>query len=282
MTHWDWSAITAVATVVSMVAYVLTAFYVRAELKSVDKDRYLTVTNDLFSVWQSVDFMDAQLWLLHRMEETTWESFVRAHRADKGEAAFHRVGGYYDRVGTLVRMGLVNSEEILSTIGAHAIAVWQKIEPLVREARRVENSSLFGDFERLLPACYECYVPNLGLSARVNPFSLQQPTADPAVGASSPGVSSPGVSSPAAENPAAGGVSGAAPESQLEASRISPDDLRKMLSRREPVTILDVRKESQFSRDHRTLPGAIRIPPEQIAQRYRKLPPGKPVVVYCA
>jgi hypothetical protein len=170
-----WSIITAVATVVSMIAYVVTALYVRAELRQMDRSRFLQVTNDLYATWQSREFLEAQLWLLHRLEETTWEGFVAKHRGDVGEAAFHRVGSFYDRVGTLVRLRFIDEEQILSTIGAYAIAVWQKLEPLVREARRIENSVLFDDFERLLPACYECYVPALGKDARVIPFSIEQP-----------------------------------------------------------------------------------------------------------
>ncbi len=171
-----WDAITSIATVISMVAFILTALYVRAELKALDKDRYLTVTHELFNIWQSKEFMEAQLWLLHRLKETNWPDFVSNHRADLGESAFHRVGSFYDRVGTLVRLGLVNKDEILVTIGPHAIAVWRKIRDLVEEVRRVEHSTLFADFERLLPSCHECYVPELGPEGRVAPFSLRQPS----------------------------------------------------------------------------------------------------------
>ena len=31
---------------------------------------------------------------------------------------------------------------------------------LALEARLIENSTLFQDFERMLPRCYECYMPN--------------------------------------------------------------------------------------------------------------------------
>jgi hypothetical protein len=170
-----WDAITSIATVISMVAFILTALYVRAELKALDKDRYLAITHELFNIWQSKEFMDAQLWLLHRLKETNWTDFVGNHRADLGESAFHRVGSFYDRVGTLVRLGLVNKDEILVTIGPHAIAVWRKIRGLVQEVRRLEHSTLFADFERLLPSCHECYVPELGPGGGVAPFSLDQP-----------------------------------------------------------------------------------------------------------
>ncbi|MDR3635684.1 MAG: rhodanese-like domain-containing protein [Isosphaeraceae bacterium] len=170
-----WDAVTAIASAVSMVAFVLSAIYVRAQLKELGKDRYLKITNDLFTTWQSREFMEAQLWLIHQLDAKTWKEFVKGHRGDSGELAFHQVGSFYDRVGTLVRLGFVDENEILATVGGHAIAVWRKIEPLVREAREVENSVLFGDFERIMPACHACYVPSLGASTRVAPFSLEQP-----------------------------------------------------------------------------------------------------------
>ena len=165
-----WDAVTSIATTVSMIAFILTAIYIRDELKGQQKDRYLAITSDLYSVWQSRDFMEMQLWLIHRLEETTWKEFVAKHRSDFGEIAFHRVGSFYDRVGTLVRLGFVDDREILSTIGGYAIAVWNKIEPLVLEARGIENSDLFTNFERILPVCRECYVPTLSQDDQGRPI----------------------------------------------------------------------------------------------------------------
>ena len=127
-----WTIISAIAAVVSTITYILTAIYVRDQLKGQRQDRYLHVTTELFTNWQDREFMEAQLWLVHRLQENDWQGFVAKHRCDYGEIAFNRVGGFYDRVGTLVRLGFVNEQEILTTIGGHAIAVWNKIEPLVR------------------------------------------------------------------------------------------------------------------------------------------------------
>jgi hypothetical protein len=169
-----WTIITGLTAIVSMIAYIVTALFIRAELKAAEKDRFLVVTSELFAIWQDPEFMKAQFWLLYKMPETTWEDFVASHRGDMGEMHFHRVGSFYDRIGTLVRLKLINEEEILSTVGGYAIAAWQKMEPFVKEARRIENSVLFDDFEALLPACYECYVPALGEGGHVKPFSMDQ------------------------------------------------------------------------------------------------------------
>jgi hypothetical protein len=72
--------------------------------------------------------------------------------------ALHRVAGFYDRVGNLIRNRLIREDDILPTVGGFAIAVWQRIEPIVQEARWRENAFLFQNFEAVLSNCRECYV----------------------------------------------------------------------------------------------------------------------------
>jgi len=236
-----WTIITGMTAIVSMIAYIVTALFIRAELKAAEKDRFLSVTSELFAIWQDPEFMQAQFWLLYKMQETTWEGFVAKHRGDVGELNFHRVGSFYDRIGTLVRLKLINENEILSTVGGYAIAVWQKMEPFVREARRIENSVLFDDFEALLPSCYECYVPALGEGAFVKPFSADQ----------TPPL-------------------------------ISVKTLKKKLDSSNPPVVLDVRTAAHVELDSRKIPGAIVIPPGEVAERMAEIPPEKDIALYCA
>jgi hypothetical protein len=237
----NWNVVNAIASLVSMVAFVATAVFVAGELKALEKSRYLQVTSELYATWQSQEFMAAQLWLMHRLEETTWEAFVGAHRADYGEQAFHRVGSFYDRVGTLVRMRLVDDREILSTIGAYAIAVWHKIEPLVKEARRLENSVLFDDFEKMLPACYECYVPSLQVSEARTPFSSPREAPLTTV--------------------------------QELRKRLDRGEPITVLDVRQQA--------AAEGGDPRQLPGAVVMAPDTVADRWSELPKEKPVVAYC-
>ena len=244
----EWNAVTAIASLLSTIVFIFSVIYLRAELKAMERDRYLSITNQLFALWETRDFMDAQLWLMHRLEPTTWADFVQKHRADAGEAAFHQIGSFYDRVGILIHLGLVRQEEILPTIGAFAIAVWQKIEPLIREARRIEHSTLFCNFERMLPACFECYVPSASSATAVRLFE----------GGSADGQAGP------------------------QAPMISQAALRNRLEKNESLTLLDVRHPPQVAADPRTLPGAILMPLDEVERRLGELPSGREVVVYCA
>lgn len=250
-----WNILTCIATLASTVAYIVTLLYIRAQLAGLEKDRYLNITSEIFALWQSQEFMEAQLWLLHKMQETTWEAFVNAHRGDRGEVAFHQVGSFYDRVGTLVRMNLINDKEVLSTMGGYAIAVWQKIGPLVLEARSIENSVLFESFEKLLPSCYECYVPSLGADSQVRPFALNQPpTHKTSLFAKSDSQTVP---------------------------KITPNQLKKRLDRGEALTVLDVRVHVPPEEAQTSLPHAVQLDPHHIATTYTQLPHNRDVVAFC-
>lgn len=160
----NWQADEAIAAIVSSIAIVASAIFVVVQLRQAARDRYFTITSHLFEIWQSTEFREDELFLLHKFTSRTWEEFIADGRGERAERAFHRVGGFYDRVGNLIRHKLIDENDILPTIGGFAIAVWHRIEPLVIEARIRENVYLFQNFESVLPTCHECVVPTMQLS----------------------------------------------------------------------------------------------------------------------
>jgi peroxiredoxin Q/BCP len=157
----DWQLAAAIATVVSSVTFAASAIAVVIQLRQTARGHFFSVTSHLFEIWQSPEFQHDQLFLMHKLGRPTWEEFCAGGRGEQAERALHRVGGYYDRVGNLVKHHLINKEEILPTIGGYAVAVWYRIQPLVKEFRLRENAVLFQNYESLLPECHECYVPGL-------------------------------------------------------------------------------------------------------------------------
>ena len=157
----SWEVAAAIATIISTVAFIASAIVVILQLRQAAHERYFSITAHLFEIWQSPEFQHDQLFLLHVLSCTTWKEFCALGRGERAERALHRVGGYYDRVGNLVRHRLIQKEDILPTIGGYAVAVWHRIEPLVKELRLRENAVLFENYELLLPECHECYVPGI-------------------------------------------------------------------------------------------------------------------------
>jgi len=259
----DWTIINAVASVISAMAFLAGTLVVALQLRHMAKDRFVEATGSLFEIWQSRDFQEAQLWILHRLEERTWEEFLLKHRGDFGESAFHRVGGFYNRVGTLAMRGLIDKDVTLRTMGGYAIAVWRRIEPLVREARRVEHSNLFDDFERMLPDCYECFAPTLEVApaeALEHDRSFLETERE------------------AAQRIVAG--ERAIPESR-PVREMTPAQLLRMLNANGPVVVLDVRSRQSYADARVSIPGSLRIAPHEIPQRYEEIPRDRLAVAYC-
>jgi len=175
MAALDWQVIAEIATTVSTIAFAASAIVVVVQLRQAARERYFSVTAHLFEIWQSPEFQHDQLFLLHKLQNPTWEKFCADGRGERAERAIHRVGGYYDRVGTLVRHNLIRKDDILPTVGGYAVAVWHRIAPLVKELRLRENAVLFDNYEALLPECRECYVP--GIDRRDRDEAVPEPAA---------------------------------------------------------------------------------------------------------
>jgi NhaP-type Na+/H+ or K+/H+ antiporter len=63
--------------------------------------------------------------------------------------------------------------------------------------------------------------------------------------------------------------------------RITPDELAERLAGDDPPTVLDVRSRSGYGRDLVRVPGAIRVPPDEVVDWAAAEQPRHPLVVYC-
>lgn len=70
-------------------------------------------------------------------------------------------------------------------------------------------------------------------------------------------------------------------ESELERHSVSPQELQAVLSSGEPVVIFDVRQALDLLAYPEQIPGAQRIPPEEVLEKPNLIPKDKDVVVYC-
>ncbi len=239
----EWQIVNTLASVVSALAIVAGTIFVVYQLRQESKDREFAVGSSLFEIWQSRDFQDDQLLLLHKLPVQTWDDFVAMGRGSELERAFRRVAGFYDRVGHLIVTGIIDQNHILPTIGADALAVWQRIEPLVRQARRTENPTLFQCYEAVLPSCIECAAPLLANQKKIT-------SAD---------------SLPNGK------------QTTDEVERISVHELKRMIDAG-TVAVLDVNTKPKAEK----IIGALRAEPNELSGWLSILPRDKPVVVYCS
>lgn len=68
---------------------------------------------------------------------------------------------------------------------------------------------------------------------------------------------------------------------QLRMARITPEELKQKLDADEEITIIDLRHPLDFLPEPYTIPGAIRIPMEELRARNQEIPRDRDVVLYC-
>lgn len=68
----------------------------------------------------------------------------------------------------------------------------------------------------------------------------------------------------------------------LRVARISSDELRNKLQAGADVVIVDLRLPLDFAAAPQTLPGALRLAPEELASRHQEIPRDREVVLYCS
>jgi len=69
---------------------------------------------------------------------------------------------------------------------------------------------------------------------------------------------------------------------ELRVARITPTELKQLIDNgREPV-IVDVRGTLDHVNDPYTIPGALRIPAEQLEQRHHEIPRNQNIILFCA
>ena len=68
---------------------------------------------------------------------------------------------------------------------------------------------------------------------------------------------------------------------QLVASRLEPEELRIQLDAGEEVYIVDLRHPLEQMTEPYTLPGALRVAPDELAARVHEIPRDRDVILYC-
>lgn len=67
----------------------------------------------------------------------------------------------------------------------------------------------------------------------------------------------------------------------MEATRITVDELRERMHRGEPFTIIDNRNPKAWSEADTKLPGALRVPADEVEKHFSEIPRDRTIVTYC-
>lgn len=68
---------------------------------------------------------------------------------------------------------------------------------------------------------------------------------------------------------------------QLRVARITPEELAAKLADGEEMVVVDLRHSLDFEAEPATVPGALRLTPEEIESRHGEIPRDREIVLYC-
>ena len=68
---------------------------------------------------------------------------------------------------------------------------------------------------------------------------------------------------------------------ELRTSRLSPEELKRMMDAGDQVFVVDLRHPGEFAADPYSIVGALRISPEELAEKHLQIPRDRDVVLYC-
>jgi rhodanese-related sulfurtransferase len=67
----------------------------------------------------------------------------------------------------------------------------------------------------------------------------------------------------------------------MASNRISPEEVNARVLAGEPVVFVDARNPKAWATSDRKIPGAVRIPAEDVSSHLKELDPTSTIVTYC-
>ena len=74
---------------------------------------------------------------------------------------------------------------------------------------------------------------------------------------------------------------GQQPSQAMEATRVTVDEVKERMDRGEPLVFLDTRNPQAWNDAETKLPGAIRVPADEVERHLKEIPRDRAVITYC-
>lgn len=155
MTLEAWNTLASAATFLVIAA---TAIAAMVQLRHARRGNLIAAYGDLSKVRESPEFTRAQQFVLTDLKNTMCDPAFRyqitnraARTAETRDSivAINTVGNYYESMGAMVKLGLVDQELILQQWWETILGAWKALEACTAMSRRVVGDGLWEHFEYL-------------------------------------------------------------------------------------------------------------------------------------
>ena len=67
----------------------------------------------------------------------------------------------------------------------------------------------------------------------------------------------------------------------MEATRVTADEVKERMDRGEPLVFVDARNPQAWGEAEKKLPGALRVPADEVERHLDEIPRDRTVITYC-
>ena len=139
--------ITSISILLAAASVVVASIYYSFMIRNQMRIRKTDLAMRLYATWDSLEFQEA-------FHTIYWADTRDLDSALASLAGRRHIGSYvfyfYDQIGALLRRNLIDIELVDDLLGNSTKQLWEKVEPLIREARvRSDDPRLYEHFEFL-------------------------------------------------------------------------------------------------------------------------------------
>jgi len=163
----NWEAVTAISTAFTGLVILLTVIFAARQVRALNEQSkamsaqidhlrratQLTGTLAIFDEIMTESIADAARFVHtefpERMKDERFHADALSRTPDYTVHKEVYILRHFERIGTLVKNGLVDSDVLLDFMGLFIRAHWQALAPLAREQRKLYGPSLWENFEYL-------------------------------------------------------------------------------------------------------------------------------------
>jgi hypothetical protein len=139
--------ITAVSIVLAAISVIAASTFYSFQIWNQTRLRRTDLLLRLYGTWDTLEFQEA----FHRIywaDFHDYDSFLECVDGQRHVGSY--VATFYDQVGALLRRNLIDYDLVDDLLGNSAIQLWERIGPVLREARlRSDDPRLYEHFEFL-------------------------------------------------------------------------------------------------------------------------------------
>ena len=140
-------SVATVSVIIAAASVIAASFFYSFQIRNQTRVRKADLVMRLYATFDSLDFQEA----FHRVYWAEFHDYDSLVEILGGRHVGTYLFTFFDQVGVLLRRGLIDSELVDALLGNSARQLWEKVTPVVEEARtRSGDARLYEHFEYLI------------------------------------------------------------------------------------------------------------------------------------